>query len=774
MTTNVKSLAHNLGYPRMGAARELKWALERYWKGRIEQDELLKVAAGLREDAWKTQRQAGLAQVPVGDFALYDHVLDHACTFGLVPERFASPAGGVDLDTYFLMARGTARDGREALALEMTKWFDTNYHYLVPELTAQARFSLDAERLLAPVREARARGIEGVRPVLLGPVTFLWLAKRLDGGDKLEALDALLDVYTEALRALAAEGVQWVQLDEPILVLDLPEPWRQALRTAHERLAAAGGPKRLLATYFGRLGDQLDLACELPVDALHVDATRGGEELERIAERLPAGRILSVGIVDGRNVWRTDLDAALDRLEPLAAARGELWVAPSCSLLHVPHDLAQETQLDEELRSWLAFARQKLEEVATLARALQEGREAVAETLAVSRRAIASRRSSERTRRPEVRERMRQVTPAMAERGPSAERLARQREKLGLPLLPTTTIGSFPQTPEIRRTRRKWRKGEIDDASYVQAMRQEIDEVVRRQEALGLDVLVHGEPERGDMVEYFGELLEGMAVTEQGWVQSYGSRCVKPPIVYGDVWRAAPMTVEWSTYAQSRTSKPMKGMLTGPVTILQWSFVRDDQPRGETCQQIALALRDEVADLEKAGIGVVQIDEPALREGLPLRREDWDAYLRWAVFSFRLAAAGASDETQVHTHMCYAEFGDILEAIVAMDADVITLEASRSRMEVLEELRRVDYPNEVGPGIYDVHSPRVPRIEEMEALLRQAARAIPLQRLWANPDCGLKTRGWEEVEAALRNMVEAARRVRTRPEESATAAPPAE
>ncbi len=769
--SGIRSLAHNLGYPRMGASRELKWALEKYWKGRIDRDELLETASRLRRTAWEGQVRAGIAQVPVGDFSLYDHVLDAACTFGVVPERFGAHEGGVDLDTYFLMARGTARDGREALALEMTKWFDTNYHYLVPELDASTRFRLDRERLLSPLREACSVGVGVPRPLLLGPVTFLWLSKRLDGGDRLELLEGLLDVYVEALATLRAEGVEWVQLDEPILVLDLPEAWREALRAAYRRLASVEAPKRLLATYFGRFADQLELACSLPVDALHVDATRCGEELERIAERLPKDRILSVGIVDGRNVWRTNLVAALDRLEPIARARGELWVAPSCSLLHVPHDLELEEGLDPELRGWLAFARQKLDEVSTLARALGEGREAVAEALEASKEAAERRAASQRTRHPEVRARLGGVTEGMSERGPSAERLRRQRKKLGLPLLPTTTIGSFPQTPEIRKTRRRWRKGEIDDAAYEAAMREEIAEVVRRQEAIGLDVLVHGEPERGDMVEYFGELLEGMAVTDHGWVQSYGSRCVKPPIVFGDVWRAAPMTVDWSRYAQSLTSRPMKGMLTGPVTILQWSFVRDDQPRGETCLQIALALRDEVTDLERVGIGIVQIDEPALREGLPLRREDWDEYLRWAVRAFRVTAAGASDETQVHTHMCYAEFGDILEAIVSMDADVITLEASRSRMEVLEELRRVDYPNEVGPGLYDVHSPRVPGVEEMEALLRRAAKAIPLERLWANPDCGLKTRGWPEVEAALRNMVEAARRLRVRPSAMEASAP---
>jgi 5-methyltetrahydropteroyltriglutamate--homocysteine methyltransferase len=752
-------LTHILGFPRIGPRRELKFALEKYWRGEIGADELEAVGRQLRAQHWALQKEAGLAFLTVGDFAYYDHVANHLQWLGCEPARFGFRGDEPELDRYFIMARGLARDGEDPQAgrpaLEMTKWFDTNYHYLVPEFLPETEFALRSERLFREIEEARALG-HPIKVVLLGPLTFLWLGKeKAPGFSRLELLERLLPVYEALLARLRDEGVAWVQLDEPILGLDLSPEWRVAFAPAYRRLGAAGIPI-LLATYFSPLMENLELACELPVAGLHIDAVRAREEALPAAERLPSERVLSLGIVDGRNVWRTDLEAALALLRPVLARRKELWLAPSASLLHVPYSLEKETQLDPELRSWLAFAQEKLGELKTLQQALL-GDPAAEPALAEARRALASRQTSPRVHNPAVAERLKNLPPdADRRRSPFQVRRALQRARFDLPLLPTTTIGSFPQTPGIRAPRAAYKRGKLSWEEYEAAMKREIAHAIAVQEELGLDVLVHGEAERNDMVEYFAEQLEGFCFTENGWVQSYGSRCVKPPIVYGDVARPRPMTVSWATYAQSLTQKPVKGMLTGPVTLLQWSFVRDDQPRFLTAYQIALAIRDEVQDLERAGIGIIQIDEPALREGLPLRRAQQEEYLEWATRAFRLAASGVADETQIHTHMCYSEFNDILPQIAAMDADVITIEASRSDMELLAGFGKFRYPNEIGPGVYDVHSPRVPSVEEIVRLIQKALAVIPAENLWVNPDCGLKTRGWPETQAALRNMVEAA------------------
>lgn len=766
------ALAHVLGVPRIGPNRELKFALEKFWRGETDAQALEQTARTIRLENWRKQQAAGLDFVTVSDFAFYDQMLNHILLLGCEPSRF----GFKDEDAptrAFVMARGQI-DAREqgctcahhgtahsTWALEMTKWFDTNYHYLVPELEADTHFSLGVEWLFDEVREAQDSGFKA-KPVLIGPLTFLWLSKvREEGIDKLTLLESLLPVYGEILARLKKQGVEWVQIDEPVLSLDLPAEWRAAFERAYNVLNSAG-LKILLANYFGSLHDNLIVAAKLPTAGLHVDAVRGAEELATVIDWLPAHKVLSVGIVDGRNVWKSNLGAALERLRGLQARRGDqLWIAPSCSLLHVPVSLAAETRLDPEIKNWLAFADEKIAEIAILKTALNQGREAVASVMAENAAALESRRVSRRVHDEQVAARIADLQESDAKRHSAfAQRQQAQREKLKLPAFPTTTIGSFPQTQAIRAARAQYKKGELSEAQYHAAMRQEIEHAVRKQEALGLDVLVHGEAERNDMVEYFGEQLDGFAFTQNGWVQSYGSRCVKPPIIYGDVSRPAPMTVEWTAYAQSLTSKPMKGMLTGPVTILQWSFVRDDQPRSQTCLQIALAVRDEAVDLEQAGISIIQIDEPAYREGLPLRKSEWRKYLDWASHAFRVGASGVQDDTQIHTHMCYAEFNDILPAIAAMDADVITIETSRSGMELLRGFGEFNYPNEIGPGVYDIHSPRVPDAEEMTRLLKKAAGVVPAQHLWVNPDCGLKTRGWPETEAALKNMVEAARIMR--------------
>ena len=760
------TLAHVLGYPRIGANRELKRAVEGYWREEIDREKLEATGRELRARHWQDQRDAGLDLVTVGDFAFYDHVLNVTSLVGAVPARFAAAEevarGEVDLDTQFRMARGRAPSGVPAAACEMTKYFDTNYHYLVPELYEGQQFRLACSRLFDEVAEARAAG-HPVKVALIGPLTWLWLGKgRGAEFERLSLLEGLLAVYGEVLARLARQGVEWVQLDEPALVLDLPVAWRQAYEAAYNSLRSA--PVRLMvATYFGELGDNLQLAVSLPVDGLHVDAVRAPEQLTAVIDNLPGYKVLSVGAIDGRNVWRADLGVLRERLANARMRLGDrLWLAPSCSLLHVPVDLAAENELDPELASWLAFARQKLDETVTLARLLGNRAKAGDRArLAAATAALDARRASPRLHRPEIAQRLASVADGEFSRdNPYPLRARAQRRALDLPLFPTTTIGSFPQTAEIRAARRAFKRGELERDAYESQMRKEIATAVQRQEALGLDMLVHGEAERNDMVEYFGEQLEGYAFTRNGWVQSYGSRCVKPPIIVGDVTRPAAMTVAWSRYAQSLTQRPMKGMLTGPVTMLQWSFVRDDQPREVTCRQIALALRDEVADLEAAGLPAIQIDEPALREGLPLRQGEWQAYLDWAVACFRLTASVVGDTTQIHTHMCYAEFNDIIAAIAALDADVITIETSRSNMELLDAFHDFAYPNEIGPGVYDIHSPNVPEVAWMVALMKKAAERIPAERLWVNPDCGLKTRDWTEVEPALANMVAAARELR--------------
>ena len=759
---------HTPGVPRIGARRQLKFALEQFWRGESDQAALEHCAATLRQRHWQDQIDAGLDMVTVGDFALYDHVANHIELLGCEPARFAFDDSAAPLSRYFAMARGVVEHDdacchghqHNGHALEMTKWFDTNYHYLVPEFDAATRFSLHADALLAQVAEAQALG-HPVKPVLLGPLTFLWLGKsKTDGLDRLSLLEQLLPVYLQLLRQLKDAGVDWVQLDEPILGLDLPGDWVLAFERCYHLLATAN-LSVLLATYFSPLQGQLSLACKLPVAGLHVDAVRAADELTAVLDWLPAHKVLSVGIVDGRNIWRTDLDAALRVLAPMLARRPALWLAPSCSLLHVPVSLAEDASLDAELRSWVAGATEKLAELALLKRALGDSADSVAPALAAARAALAARRHSTRVRNGAVAEKLAAVPADGAQRRSSfTVRQAAQRQRFKLPAFPTTTIGSFPQTAAIRAARAAHQRGVLSSADYQHAMRREIAAVVAEQEALGIDVLVHGEAERNDMVEYFGQQLDGFAFSANGWVQSYGSRCVKPPLLFGDVSRRGPMTVAWSTYAQSLSTRPVKGMLTGPITLLQWSFVRDDQPRANTARQLALAVREEVADLEAAGIGIIQIDEPALREGLPLRCAAWSAYLEWATAAFRLAAAGVGDATQIHTHMCYAQFNDILPQIAAMDADVVTIETSRSDMELLRGFGAYAYPNEIGPGVYDIHSPRVPSVEAIARLLRKAAEVIPAQHLWVNPDCGLKTRDWPETRAALAHMVTAARRLR--------------
>jgi 5-methyltetrahydropteroyltriglutamate--homocysteine methyltransferase len=749
---------HVLGWPRIGRRRELKFALERHWRGEIDEAALAAVGRELRAAGWASQRAAGLDFVTVGDFSFYDHVADHIQLLGCTPRRFGFTGAETELARLFTMARGAQGccGGAGGPALEMTKWFDTNYHYLVPEFRRDTPFRLDSERLFAEVAEAQALG-HPVKVVLLGPLTFLWLGRETEAGfSRLSLLEALLPVYGEILARLSAQGVHWVELDEPILGLDLPEDWRASFEPAYHRLAA--GPVRLLlATYFSPLRENLRLACQLPVAGLHVDAVRAPEELSRVLDWLPAHKVLSVGIVDGRNVWRLDPRRALACLAEVAARRGEWWLAPSCSLLHVPMRLAEEDGLDPVLRGALAFAEEKLDELARLRRHFRGEAVSWEETQA----ALARLEADPRRSLPKVGKRLATLGREAEERGlPFSERCALQQQRLNLPLLPTTTIGSFPQTDELRRLRAALRRKECSAADYERALDREVARVIAVQERLGLDVLVHGEPERTDMVEYFAQYLDGFALTTHGWVQSYGSRCVRPPIIFGDVARPQPITVARARHAQSLTRRPVKGMLTGPVTLLQWSFVREDQPRETTALQIAAALREEVTDLERAGIGVIQIDEPGFREGLPLRQSERPPYLAWAVRAFRIAAAGAAPETQIHTHMCYAEFEDILPAIAAMDADVITIETSRSQMKLLDAFVEFRYPNDIGPGVYDVHSPHVPSVEEIEAMIRKAMAVIPVECLWVNPDCGLKTRAWPETEAALANMVAAAAHLR--------------
>ncbi|HDJ1440075.1 TPA: 5-methyltetrahydropteroyltriglutamate--homocysteine S-methyltransferase [Serratia rubidaea] len=751
-------LNHTLGFPRVGLRRELKKAQESYWAGNSTQEELLAVGRELRARHWQQQQQAGVDLLPVGDFAWYDHVLTTSLLLGNVPARHHNQEGTVDLDTLFRIARGRAPTGEPAAAGEMTKWFNTNYHYIVPEFHQGQQFQLGWTQLLDEVDEALALG-HNIKPVLLGPLTYLWLGKvKGEAFDRLTLLPAILPVYQQVLAELAKRGVEWVQIDEPALVLELPQAWLDAYQPAYQALQ--GQVKLLLTTYFDSVGHNLDTIRALPVQGLHVDLVAGNDDIAALNDALPQEWLLSLGVINGRNVWRADLSRWFESLRPLTGRR-PLWIGSSCSLLHSPIDLSVETRLDDEVKSWFAFALQKCAELALLSAALNAPDADKQAQLDAYSAPIRARRHSSRVHNAQVEQRLAAVTAQDSERNsPYPQRADAQRQRFNLPAWPTTTIGSFPQTTEIRGLRLDFKQGRLDGSNYRTSIGEHIKQAIVEQERLGLDVLVHGEAERNDMVEYFGENLDGFVFTQNGWVQSYGSRCVKPPVIIGDVSRPQAITVEWAKFAQSLTDKPVKGMLTGPVTILCWSFPREDVTRETIAKQIALALRDEVADLEKAGIGIIQIDEPALREGLPLRRSDWAAYLNWAVDAFKLNAAVASDDTQIHTHMCYCEFNDIMDSIAALDADVITIETSRSDMDLLEAFKEFAYPNEIGPGVYDIHSPNVPSVEWIEALLRKAAQNIPAERLWVNPDCGLKTRGWPETRQSLANMVLAAQRLR--------------
>ena len=745
------------GSPRIGPRRELKRATEGYWAGRTSRSELENVAATLRRDTWSQLVAAGLDSVPVNTFSYYDQVLDTTALLGALPARVQGISD--DLDRYFAAARGTG----DIAPLEMTKWFDTNYHYIVPEIGPKTSFSLHPEKVLAELKEARDQGVPA-RPVIVGPLTFLLLSKAVDGGGApIERLDEVVPLYAELLGLLADNGAEWVQLDEPVLVTDISADATALAEKVYNELGSVKKrPAIHVATYFGDPGNALPALARTPVEAIGVDLVYGANTAIANVSGVPelAGKTLVAGIVDGRNIWRTDLESALGKLASLLGSAETVAVSTSCSTLHVPYSLEPETDLDDALRSWLAFGAEKVHEVATLARALKDGRDVVADEITASNAAVASRKKDPRLHNNQVRARIDSITASGKHRGPAAERREAQNARLHLPPLPTTTIGSFPQTVEIRKARAALVAGEIDEAEYTRRMQAEVADVIKLQEQLGLDVLVHGEPERNDMVQYFAEQLDGFFATKKGWVQSYGSRCVRPPVLYGDVTRQHPMTVDWAKYAQSLTDKPVKGMLTGPVTILAWSFVRDDQPLADTANQVALAIRDETVDLQAAGIAVIQVDEPALRELLPLRDADKQAYLDWAVGSFRLATSGVADSTQIHTHLCYSEFGEVIGAIADLDADVTSIEAARSHMEVLDDLNSIGFSNSVGPGVYDIHSPRVPSTDEIAKSLRAALKAVPAERLWVNPDCGLKTRNPDEVSASLTNLVAATKEVR--------------
>jgi len=766
-------LTNNLGYPRVGAFRELKKANEAYWAKKISAEELLQAGLKIRESNWKTQQDAGIDLIPSNDFSFYDQVLDLSLTVGAIPARYNSLLDRIDrqynLDLYFAMARGFQEEGVDVTAMEMTKWFDTNYHYLVPEFTKDQTFNLTSEKFLNEYKEAKSFGIE-TKPVLIGPITYLLVGKEKEEGfNRIDLIDRLLPVYEEILAKLADAGAQYVQIDEPYLALDIDDATRGLYGKVFEKLAtAAKDIKLIVATYFEALGDNEGTAVSLPVHALHLDLVRGENQLDTILSKVPASLTLSLGVVEGRNIWKNDYEKSLVKIKQAVEALGadRVWIAPSSSLLHVPFDLDNEDNeesLPAEVKNWLAFAKQKLAEVKDLA-VLADGEvnAKTTERFEANKSAAESRRTSPLIHRPEVKERTANITDDDATRTSAfSARKTAQQTKFNLPAFATTTIGSFPQTKDVRKWRADLKKGTITQEQYDKEIAEETERTIRLQEELDIDVLVHGEFERNDMVEYFGEQLAGYAFTKNGWVQSYGSRCVKPPIIYGDVYRPADMTVRWSAYAQSLTSRPVKGMLTGPVTILQWSFVRNDQPRSTTTYQIALAILDEVQALEKAGIKIIQIDEPAIREGLPLRKADQKDYLNWAVRAFRVSSSNVEDDTQIHTHMCYSEFNDIIEDIAAMDADVITIETSRSQMELLDAFAGdFKYPNDIGPGVYDIHSPRVPSTEEMVHLLRKAKAVVPAEQLWVNPDCGLKTRAWPETKAALESMVEAAKILR--------------
>ena len=749
---------HLSGYPRIGAKRELKFAVEAFWKGAKSEAELQAVAAEIRRLNWAAQKAAGADLLPVGDFSFYDQVLDTQVALGCIPKRFGFDAANLSLPEYFQLARGNATQ----FAMEMTKWFDTNYHYIVPEWHADTEFAAHSANLIAQIKEARALGHD-IKPTLVGPLTLLWLGKKKEefGCRVATLLPKLLPAYAQLLRELAAEGVDWIQIDEPILAVDAPKPYLDAFPAVYKELANTG-VRIIIGTYFASVAEHLNLLKNLPVHGVHIDAVRAPESVAVFADAWPANKVLSVGLIDGRNVWRANLSKVIDTLAPVAAKLGNnLWIAPSCSLLHSPQDLAVEEKLDAEIKSWMAFAAQKLVELGAVKQALAHGKESVKEAIAASDAAAADRATNKLIHNEAVQKRVADLPKGADQRkSPFAERIKAQQEWMKLPILPTTTIGSFPQTTEIRQARAAFKKGELSAADYDAAMKKEIAYCVEEQEKLQIDVPVHGEAERNDMVEYFGEQLAGYCFSQFGWVQSYGSRCVKPPIIFGDVSRPNPMTVYWSSFAQTLTARPMKGMLTGPVTMFKWSFVRDDVPLSVVAKQIALALNDEVLDLEKAGIKVIQIDEPAIREAMPLKKAQWDEYLAWACESFRLSSTGAEDSTQIHTHMCYSEFNDILPAIASMDADVITIETSRSDMDLLTAFGDFKYPNDIGPGVYDIHSPRVPTAAEVEHLLRKAMDVVPVERLWVNPDCGLKTRGWPETIEQLKVMMDVTKKLR--------------
>jgi 5-methyltetrahydropteroyltriglutamate--homocysteine methyltransferase len=770
-------LTNNLGYPRIGSKRELKKACEQYWSGNSTIQELVQTGREIRKQNWEMQKEAGINLIPSNDFSFYDQVLDLSLTVGAIPKRYHEVIlnkGNTELDLYFAMARGYQKEGLDITAMEMTKWFDTNYHYIVPEFLKDQQFKLFSTKLLDEYQESVRLGIK-TKPVIIGPVSYLLLGKEKESGfDRIDLIKNLLPVYLELLKKLEEQHVEWVQFDEPFLSLDLTEKDRKAFQYVYAEIKKRFPRlKVLLATYFGALQDNKELTLSLPVHTLHIDLVRSPEQLSEILTDIPAYMGLSLGLVDGRNIWKNDFDASLTLIKSAVDKIGHdrLMISPSCSLIHSPCDLDLETNeavLSAEIKQWLSFARQKIDEVVVL-NELALNIETAIPKLKANRIANERRRSSDLIHNNAVKQRVSGITARDDQRKNTfAVRQQLQKQALNLPLFPTTTIGSFPQTQEVRSWRAKYKKGDLSAAEYNELIKKETEETIRFQEEAGIDVLVHGEFERNDMVEYFGEQLAGFTFTKNGWVQSYGSRCVKPPVIYGDVYRLEAMTVKWSAFAQSLTNKWVKGMLTGPVTILQWSFVRNDQPRSETCTQIALAIRDEVVDLENAGIKIIQIDEPAIREGLPLRKSDWQDYLQWAVRAFRISASGVKDDTQIHTHMCYSEFNDIIQNISDMDADVITIECSRSQMELLDAFADFKYPNEIGPGVYDIHSPRVPAKEEMVFLLQKAQKVIPSAQLWVNPDCGLKTRHWDETKKALTEMVSAAKVLREYVEEAVT------
>jgi len=754
-----------LGFPRIGANRELKKAVESYWKGAISRDELKQAASEIKAKNWQTQKAAGISFIPSNDFSFYDHILGTITLFGAVPSRFKFEGGNVDLDLYFAMARGAQKDGIDVTAMEMTKWFDTNYHYIVAEFNANQKFKLSCTKIFDEYQEAKKLGVE-TRPTVIGPVSFLLLGKKTSEFNKLDLLENLLPAYQELFAKLQEIGVQEVQIDEPHLVTDLSADEIKAYISAYQQIRKFAGPLKLhLATYFDTLGDNAELAFNLGTDSVHVDLVRAPEQFEQVLKLVKPNQSLSLGLVDGRNIWINNFENSISIAKKAVENLGKdrVIIAPSCSLIHIPTDLASEEKLDAELKSWLSFATQKLSELAVIAKASDAEESQVSAEISANKKAIEARKTSPRIHNQEVKKRVAAITESLMNRKSGySQRKEIQANHISLPILPTTTIGSFPQTKEVRKNRAEFKAGKISAEAYDQFIKEETARTVKFQEEIDLDVLVHGEFERNDMVEYFGEQLAGFFFTQNGWVQSYGSRCVKPPVIFGDVSRPTPMTVAWAKYAQSLTKKIMKGMLTGPITILQWSFVRDDQPRKDTALQIAFAIRDEVCDLEDAGIKIIQIDEAALREGLPIRKSKWAAYLKWAVEAFRISASGVDDRTQIHTHMCYSEFNDIISSIADMDADVISIETSRSNMELLNAFINFKYPNEIGPGVYDIHSPRVPKQQEMEDLVNKALDVLKPEQIWINPDCGLKTRDWPETKLALKQMVDATKALRAK------------